>query len=100
MHIAATDPRFVTREEVTAEVLASEREIALKQAMEQGKPEHIAQRIVEGKMGKYYEQVVLLDQPFAKDTSKTVGEYIREAGGDGAHISRFVRFKLGEATGE
>ncbi|NIA09625.1 MAG: elongation factor Ts [Nitrospiraceae bacterium] len=100
MHIAATDPRFVTREEVTPEVLASEREIALKQAVEQGKPENIAQRIVEGKMGKYYEQVVLLDQPFAKDTSKTVGEYIREAGGDGAHIWRFVRFKLGEATGE
>ncbi len=100
MHIAATDPRFVTRDEVTPEVLEAEREIALKQAMEQGKPEHIAQRIVEGKMGKYYEQVVLLEQPFAKDTSKTVGQYIREAGGDDAKVSRFVRFKLGEATGE
>ncbi len=100
MHIAATDPRFVTRDEVTPEVLASEREIALEQAVKQGKPEQIAKRIVEGKMAKYYEQVVLVEQPFAKDTSKTVGEYIREAGGDHAKVSRFVRFKLGEATGE
>ena len=100
MHIAATDPRFVAREQVTQEVLAAEREIALKQAMDQGKPEHIAQRIVEGKMGKYFEQVVLLEQPFAKDSSKTVGELIRAAGGSDARIARFVRFKLGEAASE
>ncbi len=100
MHVAATDPRFVSREEVTPEVIATEREIALKQAMEQGKPEHIAQRIVDGKMGKFYEQVVLMEQPFAKDTSKTVGEFIREQGGDGATVARFVRYKLGEVAGE
>lgn len=97
MHIAATDPRFLSREEVTEEILANEREIALKQAVEQGKPEHIAQRIVQGKMEKFFEQVVLLEQPFAKDPSKSVKQYVTEAGGDGATIVRFARFKLGEA---
>jgi elongation factor Ts len=97
MHIAATDPRFLSRDQVTEEVLANEREIALKQAMDQGKPEHIAQRIVDGKMRKFYEEVVLLEQAFAKDPSKKVGEYVAEHGGEGATIVRYERFKLGEA---
>jgi len=100
MHIAATDPRFVGRDEVTDELLAGEREIALKQATEQGKPEHIAQRIVQGKMEKFFEQVVLLEQPFAKDTAKTVGGFVTESGGEGATVTRFVRFRLGEGAGE
>ncbi len=97
LHIAATEPRFVARDEVTDEVLQTEREIALKQAIAQGKPEHIAQKIVAGKMEKYFEQEVLLEQPFAKDSSKSVAQYLREAGGDGATVVRFVRFRLGEA---
>ncbi len=97
MHIAATDPRFLSRDEVTEEILANERDIALKQAMDQGKPEHIAQRIVQGKMEKFFEQVVLLEQPFAKDPSMSVGEYVEKSGGEGASIARFARFKLGEA---
>jgi len=96
MHVAASEPRFATRAEVTQKVLDTEREIALKQAVDQGKPEHIAERIVTGKMEKYFEQTVLLEQPFAKDTSKTVGEYLREVGGEDATASAFVRFKLGE----
>jgi elongation factor Ts len=100
MHIAASEPRFTRRDEVTPELLATERDIALKQAVEQGKPEHIAQRIVEGKMEKFFEQEVLLEQAFAKDTSKTVAEYVREVGGADATIARFIRFKLGEAAGE
>ncbi|MCG6964774.1 MAG: translation elongation factor Ts [Acidobacteria bacterium] len=100
MHVAATDPRFVRREEVTDEVLQTEREIALKQAIDQGKPEHIAERIVQGKMEKYFEQCVLLEQPFAKDTLKTVGDFVVEAGGKDATIARFARFRLGEAAGE
>jgi len=96
MHVAASEPRFAARDEVTQEVLDTEREIALKQAMDQGKPEHIATRIVAGKMEKYFEQNVLLEQPFAKDTSKTVGEYLREVGGADATATFFVRFKLGE----
>ncbi len=99
LHIAASEPRFVTRDEVTDEVLATEREIAIKQAVESGKPEHIAERIVSGKMEKFFEQEVLLEQPFAKDPSKSVGEYIRGSGGPEATVERFVRFRLGEAVG-
>ncbi|HHQ48776.1 MAG TPA: elongation factor Ts [Acidobacteria bacterium] len=100
MHIAAMDPRYASRDEVTDDILATEREIALKQAMDQGKPEHIAERIVSGKMEKFYEEVVLMEQDFAKDGSKTVGQFVTESGGEGATIYRFVRFKLGEETGE
>jgi elongation factor Ts len=98
MHVAASEPRFVTRDEVTDEVLATEREIALEQAVQQGKPEHIAQRIVDGKMEKFFEQSVLLEQPFAKDASVSVGQYLRDAGGEDAAVCRFVRFKLGEVS--
>ncbi len=100
MHIAATDPRFLSRDEVTDEILAAEKEIALKQAIESGKPEHIAEKMVQGKMKKYFEQVVLMEQPFAKDSSKTVGAHLAEVGGEGARVTRFVRFKLGEGAGE
>jgi elongation factor Ts len=100
MHIAAAEPRFVSRQEVTETTLATEREIALKQAMEQGKPEHIAQRIVDGKMEKFFEQSVLLEQPFAKNPEVTVTEYLRSVGGADATVFRFVRFKLGEASGD
>jgi elongation factor Ts len=97
LHVAASEPRFAVRDEVTEDVLATEREIALKQAIEAGKPEHIAEKIVTGKMEKFFEMEVLAEQPFAKDTSKTVGEYLEETGGDGAAVVRFVRFKLGES---
>jgi elongation factor Ts len=100
LHIAATEPRFVNRDEVTEDLLATEREIALKQAMEAGKPEEIAKKIVEGKMEKFYVSEVLLEQPFAKDPSKSVGQYLKEASGDGATVVRFVRYKLGEGAGE
>ena len=79
-----------SRDEVTDDVLATEREIALKQAIEQGKPEHIAEKIVTGKMEKFFEQEVLLEQPFAKDPDKTVAQYLRETGGDGATVASFV----------
>jgi elongation factor Ts len=96
LHVAASEPRFTNRDEVTEEVLSTEREIALQQAISQGKPEHIAEKIVTGKMEKFFEQEVLLEQPFAKDTSKSVAEYLREACGADATVSRFVRYKLGE----
>ena len=99
LHVAASEPRFTTRDEVTEEVLQLEREIALKQAIDQGKPEHIAEKIVAGKMEKFFEQEVLLEQPFAKDTARSVAEYLRDAGGDDATVARFVRFKLGEVVG-
>jgi len=97
LHVAASQPRFVHRDEVTQELLAAEKEIALKQAMEQGKPEHIAEKIVTGKMEKFFEQEVLLEQPFAKDTGKTVAQYVGEAGDD-ATVVRFVSYRLGEGA--
>jgi len=98
LHVAAAEPRFVNREEVTEDLLESEREIALKQAMEQGKPEEIAKKIVAGKMEKFFVQEVLLEQAFAKEPDKSVKQYLKENGGEDATIARFVRFKLGEGS--
>jgi elongation factor Ts len=98
LHVAAAEPRFVTREEVTEDLLESEREIALKQAMEQGKPEEIAQKIVAGKMEKFFVQEVLLEQAFAKEPDKSVKQYLEESAGNEATVVRFVRFKLGEGS--
>ena len=100
LHIAASEPRFVNRDEVTDDLLATEKEIALKQAMDQGKPAEIAEKIVSGKMEKFFESEVLLEQPFAKDTSISVGEHVRNAGGADATVVAFVRFKLGEEAGK
>jgi elongation factor Ts len=99
MHIAATDPRFVTRDEVTDEVLDTERRIAREQALEQGKPENVVDRIVEGKLSKFYSEAVLLEQPFVKDPDKTVQELLVEKIakiGENIQVRRFARFKLGE----
>jgi len=100
LHVAASEPRFVNRDEVTEDLLATEREIALKQAMEAGKPEEIAKKIVEGKMEKFFVQEVLLEQPFAKESDKSVKQYLEESAGKDATIVQFVRFKLGEGSDE
>jgi elongation factor Ts len=99
MHIAAADPRFVRREEVTPDVLERERVIFREQALASGKSEKVVERIVEGKMEKYYEEFVLLDQPFVKDPDKTVGQLIAEKVGkigENIQVRRFSRYKLGE----
>jgi elongation factor Ts len=98
LHIAATEPRFVNRDEVTEDLLETEREIALKQAMEAGKPEEIAKKIVAGKMEKFFVQEVLLEQAFAKEPDKSVKQYLEESAGEGATVVRFVRYKLGEGS--
>ena len=101
MHIAAAEPRFLSREEVTEDDLARERGIYLEQAKAEGKPEHIAEKIVEGKMNKFYSQVCLLDQPYVKDQDTTVATMLKEAiakFGENMQIARFVRFKLGETA--
>jgi elongation factor Ts len=100
LHVAAAEPRYVTRDEVTDDLLATEREIALKQSMEQGKSEEIAKKIVEGKMEKFFVSEVLLEQPFAKDSNVSVGEYLKANSGKDATVVRFVRYKLGEGSGE
>ncbi|HKH43671.1 MAG TPA: translation elongation factor Ts [Thermoanaerobaculia bacterium] len=99
MHIAAAEPRFVRREEVTEDVLAREREIFRDQAAASGKPAQVVEKIVTGKMEKYYSEFVLLEQPFVKDSDKTVGQIITEKVakiGENIQVRRFVRFKLGE----
>jgi len=101
MHIAAAEPRYISVESVTEEDLAREREIFAEQARATGKPEEIVEKIVDGKMSKFYSQVCLLDQPFIKDPDKTVGTLIKEAiasFGENIVVRRFVRFKLGEAA--
>jgi elongation factor Ts len=103
MHIAAAEPRFVTRDEVPADAIDKEREIARAQAKNDpknaNKPDQVIDKIVEGRVGKFYEEAVLLDQPFVKDPAKTVGELVTEKiakTGERITIRRFTRFKMGE----
>jgi elongation factor Ts len=98
MHIAATDPRFVGRDEVTEADLEREKEIYRAQAIASGKPEKIAEQIVTGKLGKFYEAVCLLDQPFIKDESHTIAQIIAAKVaklGENISVRRFARFKVG-----
>jgi len=99
MHIAASEPRYVGREEVTESDLDKEREIYRRQALDSGKPEKIVDRIVEGKLGKFYEETVLLEQPFIKNPDLSVGEMIAEKIGkigENIQVRRFTRYLLGE----
>jgi elongation factor Ts len=102
MHIAATDPRFLRKEEVTPEVLAKEKEIYRAQALASGKPEKVVDKIIEGKMEKFYEEVCMLEQHFIKDPSQTVSQVVATAIGklgENITVKRFVRFKVGD-TGD
>ncbi len=99
MHIAASDPRFAMRSEVTPEMLGTEREIARAQATAAGKPAQVVERIAEGKVEKFYQETVLTEQAFVKDPEKTVGQVIVERGGKEALGLRFARYKLGESLG-
>jgi elongation factor Ts len=96
MHVAALAPQFANRDGVSAKALADEREIARAKAVAAGKPEAVAEKMVEGMIGKWFGEVVLLDQPFAKDDSKKVSQVIAERAGKDASVVRFVRFKVGE----
>ena len=101
MHIAALDPRFVRREEVTPEILDREREIYGAQARASGKPENIIEKIVNGKMEKFYEETCLYEQHFIKDEQHTIRELIDQMIakiGEKIEVRRFVRFKVGEVT--
>jgi elongation factor Ts len=102
MHIAALDPRYVRREEVTPEMLDKEREIYSAQARATGKPEPVIEKILTGKMEKFYEENCLYEQHYIKDESVTIGEMISQAIaklGENIAIRRFVRFKVGEVGG-
>ena len=100
MHVAAADPRFISKDEVTEEAVEQEKVIQRERALAEGKPEKIVDKIVEGRMGKFYEEVCLLEQPFVKDNSTTVGEMISARiakMGENITVSRMARFKVGEA---
>ena len=99
MHIAAAEPRFVSREEVTAKDLDTEREVARDQALKSGKPEAVVDKIVKGKLDKFFAETVLGEQPFVKDDKLTVSQYLQKSATDSdtkLEIRRFARYKLGE----
>ena len=99
MQIAAAKPLYVSEEEVPADALNAEREILTAQARNEGKPEAVIAKMVEGRVKKYYKDVCLLDQEFVKDSSKTIKEIINEAVltiGEKISVRRFVRYEMGE----
>ena len=101
MQVAAAAPRYVSREEVPAAELESEREIYRKQAVQSGKPEKVIERIIEGQVERFYKDVCLLEQPFIKQSDRTVDEIVKEAivrFGVNVAVRRFARFELGETV--
>jgi elongation factor Ts len=99
MHVAAAEPRFLRREDVTQKDLDTEREIARDQAIKSGKPENIAEKMVTGKMEKFYGEACLLEQPYIRDDKSTVSQYVsQQAKEHGCKyvVTRFTRYKLGE----
>ena len=99
MHIAAANPKYLTKEEVDTTELDREKEILRTQALNEGKPEKIVDKMVEGRINKYYQEVCLMEQEFVKDSSKTITEVINEAIlkiGEKITIRRFVRYEMGE----
>jgi elongation factor Ts len=99
MHIAAADPKFTRREDVPAELLEKEKEIYRAQFADSGKPATVVEKIVEGKLGSFYSQIVLVDQPNVRDPAVTIAQLIAQASaktGEHITVSRFARFKIGE----
>ena len=100
LHIAAMSPSYLTRDEVPQEDLEREAEVLRNQALAEGKPEQIVEKIVSGRMNKFYEEMVLMDQPFVKDDKMTIGELVTDSirtTGENIKIRRFARFELGES---
>jgi len=101
MHIAAADPRYLRKEDVPAAVLDQEKDIARERARGEGKPDKILDKIVEGRIAKFYEEVCLLDQPFVKEATTTVAQLVKTKIaklGENIAIARYVRFKVGDAA--
>jgi elongation factor Ts len=102
MHIAAADPKWVRREDVPADAVEKERAIYRAQMEKENKPAHVIDKIIEGKLGSFYSQFVLLDQPSIRDGAVTISQLVAQASaktGENIQVSRFVRFRVGE-TGE
>ncbi len=99
MQIAAADPKVTDREQMTPELIDAEKEVYRKLALKEGKPEKIVEKIVEGKLDKYYSEACLMEQPFVKDNDRTIKDVVNDViakVGENVNIRRFVRFRLGE----
>lgn len=93
MHIAAINPRYINRDAVPADEVAREKEVLTQQALNEGKPENIVEKMVIGRLNKFYEEICLLDQPFVKDSDQKVGKYLKS---HNSSIKSFVRYEVGE----
>jgi elongation factor Ts len=107
MHIAASDPKFIRKEDVTQDAIDKEKDIQRARALNEGKPEKMVDKIIEGRMGKFYEEICLLEQPFVKEATLSVGQLVKTKIaklGENISVARFTRFKVGDAlaaeTGE
>jgi elongation factor Ts len=101
MHVAAADPKYLRREDIPADVLEKEKEIARDRARNEGKPEKVLDRIVEGRLTKFYEEVCLLEQPFVKEATLTIEQLVKTKIaklGENISIARFIRFKVGDVA--
>ena len=101
IHVAAADPQFIRKEDISEEALENEKQVQRARALQEGKPEQVIDKIIEGRMGKFYEEICLLEQPFVKDSSVTIGELITSKIaklGENITVSRLARFKVGEAS--
>jgi len=101
MHVAAADPKYLRREDVPGDVLDKEKEIARDRARNEGKPEKVLDRIVEGRLTKFYEEVCLLEQPFVKEATLTIEQLVKTKIaklGENISIARFIRFKVGDVA--
>lgn len=99
MQVAASNPQYLKREEVPENIVSSEKEVLKAAALAEGKPEKVAEKMVEGRLEKFYSQVCLIDQPFIKELSKSIGELIKEhiaKFGENIQVSRFSRYQVGE----
>lgn len=101
LQIANLNPQVVRREEVPQALVDAERDLQRRRALEEGKPENVVDKIVDGRMGKFYEEIVLLEQPFIKDDGKTIGDLVTQAIaelGENITVSRFARYAVGESN--
>ena len=99
MHIAAADPKWVRREDVPADAIEKEKSIYRAQMEKENKPAHVIDKIIEGKLGSFYAQFVLVDQPSSRDSAITIGQLVAAASaktGENIQVSRFVRLRVGE----
>jgi elongation factor Ts len=99
MHIAASDPKFIRKDDVTADVLEKEKDIQRARALAEGKPEKMVDKIIEGRLNKFYEEICLLEQPFVKEATLTVGQLVKTKIaklGENISVARFIRFKVGD----